>query len=204
MNNLDGAPTGEPRLLRFTTGMRRESWSKNCVSLGLSSGFMEPLESTSIHLIQSGISRLLNLFPDRGFSEVDIREFNRQNTFEFERIRDFLILHYKANTRTDSAFWMQCADMEIPDSLQDRLELFKSHGRIFRDNDELFTDLGWVQVLTGQGITPERYHPVVDAISDQQLDKYMQDLKTIMQNEVAKMTTHEQFIAANCAHRSTT
>ena len=197
--NLDGKPTADPKTLRFVTGMRKKAWSKNCVALGLSSGFMEPLESTSIHLIQSGISRLLNLFPDRGFSQIDIDEFNRQSQFEFERIRDFLILHYKATSRSDSEFWKYCRNMSIPDSLQQRIDLFKSHGRVFRDNDELFTDVAWLQVLTGQGVEPDGYHPIADAVSDQQLDKFMADLKIIMQREAGKMTTHQAYINAHCA-----
>lgn len=198
MSELDGAPTAEPRLLRFTTGMRNSPWNKNVVALGLSSGFMEPLESTSIHLIQSGISRLLMLFPSRGFAQVDIDEFNRQSAFEFERIRDFLILHYKANSRADAPFWQQCAAMDIPDSLAQRIELFQSHGRIFRDNDELFTDLAWVQVFVGQGILPSAHHPVVDTISEQQLKKFMAELKEIIRRETQKLTTHEEFIKREC------
>lgn len=198
LRNLDGAPTAEPKQLRFKTGMRNQAWLKNCVALGLSSGFMEPLESTSIHLIQSGISRLLNLFPTKNFSQVDIDEFNRQNTFEFERIRDFLILHYKANSRQDSDFWQHCANMPIPDSLAARIDLYKTHGRVFRNNDELFTDLAWIQVLVGQGIVPESYHPIADTISQSQLDKFMLDLKTIIKREAGKLSSHEDFILQNC------
>ncbi|MEO0368496.1 MAG: tryptophan halogenase family protein, partial [Pseudomonadota bacterium] len=197
--NLDAKPTAEPRKLTFTTGMRKQMWIKNCVALGLSSGFMEPLESTSIHLIQSGISRLLNFFPDQEFRQADIDEFNRQSRFEFERIRDFIILHYHANRRTDSEFWRACREQELPESLQQRLELFKSTGRIFRDNDELFTDLGWVQVLVGQGILPQSYHPVTDGVTDQQLDKFMAELKAVISKTAEQLPTHQEFISRNCA-----
>ncbi len=195
ITNLDGAATAEPKQLAFTTGMRKQAWVKNCVAIGLSGGFMEPLESTSIHLIQSAISRLLNLFPDQGFEQIDIDEFNRQSEFEFLRIRDFLVLHYKATQRDDSEFWRHCAAMPIPDSLAGRIELFKSHGRVFRDNDELFTDLAWVQVLVGQGILPQRYHPVADAISQVQCDKFLLDLKQLYRAEAGKLSTHQDFIA---------
>lgn len=194
LDNLDGKPTAEPKLIKFTTGMRKKVWVKNCVAVGLSAGFMEPLESTSIHLIQSAISRLLNLFPDQGFAQQDIDEFNSQSEFEFKRIRDFIVLHYKATQRMDSEFWRHCADMPIPDSLANRIELFKTQGRIFRNNDELFTDLGWLQVLVGQGILPQGHSPVADTISDQQCDKFLTDLKQIFANEAAKLSSHQAYI----------
>lgn len=196
LDNLDGKATADPKLIKFTTGMRKKAWVKNCVAIGLSGGFMEPLESTSIHLIQSGISRLLTLFPDQDFSQYDINEFNKQTEFEFERIRDFLILHYKATRRTDSEFWRHCAEMSIPDSLAERIALFKSHGRLFRDNDELFTDVGWVQVLVGQGILPTRHHPIADAISTSQCEKFLTDLKQIFANEAVKLSRHSDYISS--------
>ena len=207
MNNLDGpALSGSAnkslrdasetlKPIQFTTGMRKKAWVKNCVAIGLSSGFMEPLESTSIHLIQSGISRLLALFPDQAFCKPDIDEFNKQTEFEFVSIRDFLILHYKATGRSDTEFWRMCSAMKIPDSLAERIELFKSHGRIFRNNDELFTDVGWLQVLIGQGVMPQKYHPLVDTVTDDQLEKYLSDLKQIFSREAASLSTHSDYLA---------
>lgn len=194
MSNLDGAPTAEPKLIKFTTGMRREAWVKNCVAIGLSNGFMEPLESTSIHLIQSAISRLLTLFPNKQFSQLEIDEFNRQTAFEFESIRDFLILHYKANSRTDTDFWRDCADMTIPESLSNKIELFRENGRLFRNNDELFTDVGWLQVLIGQEISPRGFHPIADTIEAVKVDKYLDDLKQIFKREANKLGSHSDFI----------
>ena len=199
LSNLDGAPMGDPKVIRFETGMRKAAWVKNCVAIGLSGGFMEPLESTSIHLIQSAISRLLNLFPDKSFASRDRDEFNNQTRFEFERIRDFLVLHYKLTERDDSEFWKACRDMSIPTSLEDKIELFKSHGRIFRDNDELFTDLGWVQVMVGQGLMPSRHHPIVDSVSDQQIEKFMQDLKQIFAREASRLTFHHEYISQHAS-----
>ena len=150
MGNLDGEPLAEPRTLRFTTGMRRQGWNRNVVALGLASGFLEPLESTSIHLIQTAIARLIDFFPATGFSQVDIDEYNRQARFEFERIRDFIILHYHLNQRTDSDFWTACREMAVPPALQAKLALYQSHGRIVRENNELFSEVAWLQVMHGQ------------------------------------------------------
>ncbi|MCJ9428809.1 tryptophan halogenase family protein [Kordiimonas marina] len=199
LSNLEGKPLADPRVLKFTTGKRRKFWNKNCIALGLSSGFMEPLESTSIHLIQSGLSRLLSLFPDKSFAQAEIDEYNRQADFEFERIRDFLILHYHANERTDSDFWTRCREMDIPETLQHKIDLFRSTGRIFREHEELFTELGWFQVMIGQGITPEAYHPMADMLTRDQLKGFMGDLKTIVDRTVAQLPSQEDFIRAHCA-----
>jgi tryptophan halogenase len=197
--NLEGPALADPRTIRFTTGMRRKAWDKNVVTLGLASGFMEPLESTSIHLIQNGIAKLLSLFPDKGFDPVGIAEYNRKVTFDYERIRDFIILHYYANQRTDSPFWRRCQEMAIPDTLQTKLDLYRSTGRVFREHEELFVEIGWFQVMTGQNIEPETYHPLADAISSDQLKQFLADLKSIISDAAARLPSHEQFIAANCA-----
>ena len=197
--NLEGAPLAEPRTLRFVTGMRRKFWDRNVVALGLSSGFMEPLESTSIHLIQNGIAKLLSLFPDKNFEPSAIVEYNRKVRFDYERIRDFIVLHYFANQRTDSPFWARCRDMAIPDTLQSKLELFRSTGRIFREHEELFVEIGWFQVLTGQNVVPHGYHPLADAIRDDELEAFLSDFRTIVASAAGKLPAHEEFIAARCA-----
>lgn len=195
MNNLEGEALADPRTLRFTTGRRYKFWHKNCVAVGLSSGFMEPLESTSIHLIQTSIVRLAQMFPSTGFDQVNEDEYNKQIAFEFESIRDFIILHYHANQRTDSAFWQRCREMEVPESLTHKINLFRATGRIFRENNELFTENGWLQVLYGQGITPEDYHPMAEGLTDTLLSELLQNLKLIIDSNVPKLPTHRDFIA---------
>ncbi|MDQ6646934.1 MAG: tryptophan 7-halogenase [Pseudomonadota bacterium] len=197
--HLDGKPLGDPRPLRFTTGMRRRFWNRNVVALGLSSGFMEPLESTSIFLIQSGISRLLNLFPRAGISQVLVNRYNTQAAFEFERIRDFLILHYKATRRTDTPFWNQCRTMAIPDELQGNIDLFRDSGRFFRNAEEMFAVVSWVQVMMGQGIMPRGYHPLVDQLSPKELDGFMTSVERVIATCVDAMPAHEAFIQRYCA-----
>ena len=196
--NLDGAALADPRPLKFVTGKRRAAWVKNCVALGLAAGFMEPLESTSIHLVQAGIARLLQLFPTRGFDAADIAEFNRQTDFEWRAIRDFLILHYHANAR-EGAFWSACRDMAIPDSLAAKLELFRANGRLFREHEELFTEVGWLQVLIGQGVMPAGHHPLADQLSPQELAEFMSLAKRHVDQVVGRLPDHADFIARHCA-----
>ena len=199
MQNLDGAKLAEPRLIRFTTGRRKRQWNHNVVSVGLSSGFMEPLESTSIYLIQTGIGRLVELMPDRRLSPLVRDRYNLQVAFEYERIRDFLILHYKATERTDSAFWRHCAAMSIPDRLQTCIDLFMDSGRFFRENDEMFAYTSWVQVMLGQGFMPRQYHPAVDMVGEADLKKFVEGVRGVIRNCVDVMPTHEQFIARHYA-----
>ena len=196
--NLDGAPLADPRPLKFVTGKRKAAWVKNCVALGLAAGFMEPLESTSIHLVQAGIARLLQLFPTRDFDAADITEFNRQTDFEWRAIRDFLILHYHANAR-DGAFWAACREMALPDSLAAKLDLFRANGRLFREHEELFTELGWLQVLIGQGVMPAGYHPLADQLSPQELADFMTLAKRHVDQVVGRLPDHADFIARHCA-----
>jgi tryptophan halogenase len=196
--NLDGRALAEPRLLRFTTGRRRQMWNRNCVALGLASGFLEPLESTSIYLIQSGIARLIQMLPDRHMSPTLRDKYNTEAAFEIERIRDFLILHYRATERRDSEFWKYCGTMSIPEELRAKIELFRETGRFFRNADEMFALTSWVQVMIGQGIVPAGYHPLVDAVADSELVKLADSVRSVIASCVSAMPTHEQFIDRYC------
>lgn len=198
MNNLDGKPLAEPRLLKFVTGKRKKIWNKNCIAVGLASGFMEPLESTSLHLVQSTIARLMSFFPNKNFDQADIDEFNRQASFEVEKVRDFLILHYHATERNDSEFWNYCRTMSVPDSLAEKMELFQNNGRIFRNANEMFNELSWVEVLIGQGVYPRAYHPLVDRMPEEEITKRLKEIKSVVEKSVDYMPTHAQFIAENC------
>jgi tryptophan halogenase len=197
--NLDGEAQAEPRLLRFVTGRRRKCWNRNVVALGLASGFMEPLESTSIHLIQAGLSRLIKMLPEGRIPTAVIDEYNRQTALEYESIRDFLVLHYKATTRDDTPFWRHCAAMPIPDSLAHKIELFREAGHIFRTSDDLFTEVGWLQVLVGQGIEPAAHHPLADSVEPGDLASYMEIWESLMRREAKQMPTHTQFLHSHGA-----
>jgi tryptophan halogenase len=196
MGSLDGQALAEPRMLKFKAGKRKQVWNKNVVAVGLSSGFLEPLESTSIHLIQSTVGRLVTFFPDGGFNQADIDEFNRQADFEVERIRDFLILHYRATRRTDTPFWDHCRTMAIPDTLRRKMALWQSHGRLVRDDNELFAEVGWLQVLHGQGIAAGGYHPLVDLLGEDEVGAYLEQIAGVVRKCVSVMPTHKDFIAA--------
>ena len=198
LKNLDGKALADPRQLKFLTGKRKKLWVKNCVAVGLSSGFMEPLESTSIHLIQSTISRLVGFFPHQDFCQADIDEFNRQSDFEFEKIRDFLILHYKATQRDDSEFWKYCQNLKIPDSLQNKIDLFRQNGRVFRDGVEMFSEISWVEVMIGQGIVPKNYHPLVDTLDNDRIESFLANTKATIAKCVEVMPLHSDYIKENC------
>lgn len=198
LRNIEGRALGEPRLLNFTTGKRKKVWHKNCVAIGLASGFMEPLESTSIYLVQSALARLVTLFPNTHFDQRDIDEFNRQADFEVERIRDFLILHYCATERTDSAFWNYCRTMDIPPALAEKIELFKANGRIFRTGAEMFCDQNWLAVMVGQRIMPAAYHPLVDRLSPEEIAVRLESIKHIIASTVDYMPAHGDFIVRHC------
>ncbi|AQT60606.1 tryptophan halogenase family protein [Cellvibrio sp. PSBB023] len=198
LNNLDGKPLAEPRLLKFVTGKRKKVWNKNCVAIGLASGFMEPLESTSLHLVQSTIARLMSFFPNKSFDQEDIDEFNRQASFEVEKIRDFLILHYHATERNDSDFWNYCRTMSIPEDLTQKIEQFKKNGRIYRNNTEMFNELSWFEVMHGQGIHPHAYHPLVDRMSNDEIAKRLEGIRGVIEKSVDYMPTHAEFIAEHC------
>jgi len=197
LSHLEGEPLAEPRNIPFKTGRRKKQWNKNCISLGLASGFLEPLESTSIHLIQAGLRRLIQHFPHKGIKQAEVDEFNRQSQIEFEHIRDFIILHYKVNQRSDSQFWIDCRNMPIPDSLGHRIELFKSSGKVFKEGDELFHEIAWQQVMIGQNLIPDDYHPLAHNITNEQLQGLLKDLKTLVDSAVDKLPSHDQFLKSS-------
>ncbi len=192
--NLDGKALAEPRLLRFTTGMRKQFWNKNVVAIGLAGGFLEPLESTSIYLAQTGITRLLSLFPHQAIDPVLRQRYNAETAFEYERVRDFLILHYHATQRNDSPFWNYCRTMEIPDSLRETIKLFRTDGRYFRNGEDFFALPSWVQVMLGQGIMPQAYHPIVDEMPEHKLFEQVDGMRDMLLHASASMPTHEQWV----------
>ena len=196
--NLDGKALADPRPLRFTTGRRKKFWNKNVIALGLASGFMEPLESTSIYLVQSGLQRLLGLFPDRNFDPMLADRFNRESAFEYERTRDFLILHYHATERDDTPFWDYCRTMSIPDPLREAIDMFRTDGRYFRNGEDFFALPSWVQVMLGQRIVPRRYHPIVDEMPEGELVDYVERVRQVLANCVDAMPSHQAFIDEHC------
>jgi len=199
LRHVDGNPLAEPRPLRFTTGRRKAFWVRNCVTVGLSSGFLEPLESTSIHLINTAIQRIITMFPHAGFDAADIAEYNATTHWEYERIRDFLVLHYKATERDDSAFWNYCRTMSIPDGLQHKIDLFKANGRVFREGLELFAEPSWLQVMVGQRIMPRGHHPFAGLRPQADVEAYVQGIRRTIAKCAAAMPTQAEYIARHCA-----
>jgi tryptophan halogenase len=198
LGNLDGAPISDPRTLKFTTGKRKTFWNRNCLALGLAGGFMEPLESTSILLIQTGIIRFLKLFPDMSFSPLAIEEYNRQTTRDYELVRDFLVLHYKANRRDDSDFWRHCREMDVPDSLAYKMDYFRAFGRLSLENDELFGEASWLQVLLGQGVVPRTAPPLTAGAHPDRLEAFMAGLDGIYSRAVAGLPAHATYVDRHC------
>ncbi|MDE2562702.1 MAG: tryptophan 7-halogenase [Sphingomonadales bacterium] len=196
--HLDAPAVTDPRVIRFTTGRRTRAWHHNVIAVGLSSGFLEPLESTSIHLIQSAISRILKFMPGRQQAQADRDAYNAQFAFEMERVRDFIILHYWANMR-DEPFWTACREMALPDSLGHRIELFRANGHIFRDADELFSEVAWFQVLVGQGIEPAGGHAVAEAIPEAELREYLETIHALYMREAQRYSSQADYIASHCA-----
>ena len=203
LGNLEGDVITEPRVLRFRTGQRVKHWNRNCVALGLAAGFLEPLESTSIHLIQRGVIRLLQMFPYNGIAESDRAEFNRQMDEEFRYIRDFIIMHYHVTERTDSEFWRRCRDMDIPDELQHRLDLFRDTGIVFEAERDIFRENSWIQVMMGQGIEPKSYHAIVDMMGDQELRQFMQIQRRKIDALLNQLPGHREFINRYCPTAAT-
>jgi len=192
--NLPTAACGEPRFLRFTAGRRKLFWNKNVVALGLASGFIEPLESTSIHLIQSGIEKLLLLFPDRSFRQADIDLYNRLCALEFEQVRDFVLLHYHANGRPE-LFWKMCRDQPIPDTLRERIELYQGYGRIFRREDELFSAFSWTWAFEGQNVRVAAPDPLTLGIPIEQMEALLGQTRSVIAAGVERMPAHADFVA---------
>ncbi len=195
LGNLNAEPLADPRQLSFVTGRRRKSWHKNVVALGLSSGFLEPLESTSIHLIQRGISMLLQMFPDRRFEGADIDRYNQRLAFEYGRIRDFLLLHYAVNARDDTPFWRHCQALPLTDTLREKIDLFESYGRVVREDSELFPIQSWQYVMLGQGLRPRGYDPMADILAPEQMRANLRDLERAVDACVEAMPTQEAFLA---------
>lgn len=198
LNNLDGEPLANLNYLRFKAGRRVTSWNKNCVAIGLAGGFLEPLESTSIYLIQLAIMKLVEFFPHADMEAVNTAEFNRTMAMEYERIRDFLILHYHATERSDSPFWNYCRTMEIPSSLSYKINLFRAQGHIERYKHGMFLEPSWVAVYLGQGIVPTTYHPQVDSLDQARLQHQMQEMRALIQRGVAAMPRHSDSIQRYC------
>ncbi len=198
LENVVGKPLMQPRVLKFRPGQRHQTWHKNCVAIGLSSGFIEPLESTSIHLIQRGIIRLMQMFPSHGIFQSDIDEYNRQARTEIEHIRDFIICHYHVTNRSDSPYWNACRSMAIPASLQHRIDLFGETGRVFRVPNELFAENSWIQVMLGQGIMPQQHHQAADLMNDAELSRFLNDIKSMVDRTVAQLPSHQAYFKQYC------
>ena len=199
VSNLEGELQGDPRRLFFKTGRRKLAWNRNVVSLGLSTGFIEPLESTSIHLIQAGIARLIAMFPDLRFNPLERDEYNRQMKTQFEWVRDFVVLHYKAMQRDDSEFWKQCAAMEIPSTLEEKIAQFRNKARIFAEGVELFPRQSWIAVMLGQNILPDGYEPVVDGLDENKVAQALEHLKRAIQDTANRLPLHGEFVQQCCA-----
>lgn len=199
LGSVEGEVLTQPNVIGYTTGARRKQWHRNCVAVGLSGGFMEPLESTAIHLIQRAVLRLIRMLPAGQASQRDIAEFNDQQLTDMLQIRDFLILHYKVTERRDSPFWEHCAALPMPDSLEQKIELFRETGRVFRKNEELFVENSWVQVMLGQGIMPKSYHPIAAKLRPDELDKFLSMLRETVARTVASLPQQQAYIDRYCS-----
>lgn len=203
LEQVDGRLLSEPKLIRFKTGQRLKYWNKNCVALGLASGFIEPLESTSIHIIQRGITRLIQMFPNDGIRDCDVDEYNEQMKTEVLTIRDFVILHYHLTGREDSEFWHYCKNMTIPATLEHRIRLFKETGKLFVESPyKLFAEPSWLQVMVGQGVIPERYHVVANEMSESELKILLSDIRNQVARTVQKMPSHHDYLQYYCKAES--
>ncbi len=198
LGNLAGKPTAEPNFLKFVTGRRKKFWNRNVVAIGLAAGFMEPLESTSIHLINTGITKLISVLSLNDITQAQEDAYNRLTAREYARIRDFIILHYKATTRDDSPFWNYCRTMSIPETLEDKIALFRLNGQIFREEDELFTETSWAAVMMGQGIKMDGHNPMADRLGGGELKQEIDGIEKSIRYLVDHMPAHGQFLKAYC------
>jgi tryptophan halogenase len=200
LKNVDGGLINEARVIPFVSGHRTRIWEHNCLALGLAAGFVEPLESTAIHLIARGLDFFLRFFPDRDCEPTLIREYNRRMAADYEEVRDFIVLHYCTTQRNDTPFWRYCQRMAIPDSLRERIELFKGHGLLREGVDELFRSASWQSVFEGMGIRPQKYCPRVDNMDFKQIDSLLQNARQAIQTMVKTLPTHDEFLQShgNC------
>ncbi|NNE58316.1 MAG: tryptophan 7-halogenase [Hellea sp.] len=203
LGNIEGEMITEPNFIRFKTGARQKQWEKNCVTLGLSSGFMEPLESTSIHLIQRSVMRFIRMMPTAEICLNDVAEFNEQTFEDMDKIRDFLIMHYYVTDRRDSEFWKYCASMDVPEAVRQKIDLFTETARVFRKNDELFAENSWIQCMMGQGITPKSYHPIADKMTDKELEYFLGQIKKSIAQTASKLPPHEDYVNRYCGMQET-
>jgi tryptophan 7-halogenase len=197
---LEAPAMGEPRLLRFSAGRRACAWSGNCVAMGLASGFLEPLESTSIYLIQAAIVDLIHLMPDRSEGGIDPRlvaEFNRLSEWQYERIRDFLVLHYTANRRFGEPLWDFTRSMTLPQSLRDKLELFRARSALPNYEFGLFSRDSWLAVLAGQGIVPRGYDRLADGLPLEGLEARLAEFQGRIRTALAPMRSHGEYVNAS-------
>ena len=197
--DLEGERLAEPNFLRFVTGHRRKFWNRNCVALGLAAGFLEPLESTSIQLIETGIEKLRRLFPDMRFDPVLAAEYNRTSQLEYERLRDFLVFHYKATARDDAALWRECRAMAVPETLELKMCLFKARGVLVRREWETFQDPSWLALYAGFNYLPQNYDPLADCFSENDLREQLRQMRENIARTVEQTPTHAEFIARHCA-----
>ena len=197
--NVEGELLIQPRIIKFLPGQRHKVWHRNCIAVGLSSGFIEPLESTSIHLIQRSAIRLMQLFPTQGINPADVAEFNLQCERELTHIRDFIILHYHVTERRDSALWKHVRAMALPATLSHRIALFRESARVFRTSDELFAENSWIQVMMGQGLMPQSYHPVADLMGTDELTRFLEDIRLRVSRTVGGLPQHQAYVEQLCA-----
>jgi tryptophan halogenase len=198
MRSIEGKAISEPRVIKFRTGRRLKSWNKNVIALGLASGFIEPLESTSIHLVMTGVTRLIHLFPFGGVTQSFIDQYNDEVRTEVEKVRDFIILHYHVTQREDTPFWRECKNMQIPESLARRINMFRERAHAWQADGELFRVDSWTHVMLGQGLKPAHYHQLTRALSDQDLAKLLDGIRGTIARVVERMPTHQAFVDHYC------
>lgn len=198
VSNINGQVLTEPRFIKYRTGRRRKVWNKNCVALGLASGFIEPLESTSIHLIMMGVTRLMQFFPFGGVQQSIVDHYNKLAEAELEKIRDFIVLHYHATQREDSPFWRYCKNMEVPRSLANRIDIFRDSAQAYQADGELFRVDSWTQVMFGQGIMPKQYHHMVRLMGENQLEQFLKSLQSSIFQSLAQLPAHSDFVKQYC------